>query len=158
MSGATAVPSVLQCGSSLPCCSGPCRINSEWTRSFSSPLAWVHRQQSISPPLPSPLRLSASIGTSICLPVHILWQNRGRNSDAHFLSLTLFSPNSFLTQWAGVRDTTGRIPAWLVAQQAIEREISFFLGEVEENWIRALSDGRRKIYPRGWTMPSFRGL
>lgn len=39
---------------------------------------------------------------------------------------SLFSPplNSFLTQWAGVRDTTRCIPAWLVAQQAIEQEIS----------------------------------
>ncbi len=35
-----------------------------------------------------------------------------------------FPPNSFLTQWAGVRDTTWCIPAWLVAQQAIEQEIS----------------------------------
>lgn len=32
--------------------------------------------------------------------------------------------NSFLTQRTGVRDTTRCIPGWLVAQQAIEQEIS----------------------------------
>lgn len=95
----------------------------DWESYYSSLLASIPRQQSINPALPSPLLLS--FGTSICLPVHILWQNRGRNSVTHFLSLSFLPPtNSFLTQWAGVRDTTWCIPAWLVAQQAIEQEIS----------------------------------
>lgn len=59
---------------------------------YSSPLASIPRQQSINPVLPSPLLQSASIGTSICLPVHILWQNRGRNSATHFLSFSLSPP------------------------------------------------------------------
>lgn len=64
----------------------------DWAGFYSSPLASIPRQQSINPALLSPLLLSASICTSICLPAHILWQNRGHNSGTHFLSLSLFHP------------------------------------------------------------------
>lgn len=64
-----------------------------WEGCYSSLLASIPRQQSISPTLLSPLLLSASISTSICLPLHILWQNRGRNSVTHILSLSLFAPS-----------------------------------------------------------------
>lgn len=94
--------SVLQLGSSLPCCSQPHRKQTERTAILPR---WPQspRQQSINPALPRPL-LPLSFAASICLPVHILWQNGGRNSVTHSLPFLPPSPfaspsfNSFLTQ------------------------------------------------------------